>query len=241
MTKQSWKVGELARATGLTVRTLHHYDDIGLLVPSGHTDSGYRLYGDEDVRRLYAILALRDLQLSLEQIGATLDAGIDLATLMRQQLKHVEHQIAAAVQLRQRITHALDELTAGETTIDDYLQILEAMVMFEKYYTPDQLAALEERRNVLGAEGMERAQREWGELITAVRAEHAVGTDPSHPRMQELAAQWRSLMEQFTGGDAGIQQSLTKMYETEGSENASRGAVDPELMAYVGKALVAGK
>jgi DNA-binding transcriptional MerR regulator len=46
------RVGEVARATGLTVRALHHYDEIGLLVPSGRSDAGYRLYGEADVERL---------------------------------------------------------------------------------------------------------------------------------------------------------------------------------------------
>src|ERR687896_644240 len=51
------KIGDVARASGLTVRTLHHYDEIGLLVPSARSDAGYRLYSEADVRRLYRILA----------------------------------------------------------------------------------------------------------------------------------------------------------------------------------------
>lgn len=241
MSERYWKVGELARATGLTVRTLHHYDEIGLLVPSGRTDVGYRLYGIEDMRRLYAILALRDLNLSLEQIGKALDAGIDLSSLMRQHLDHIEHQIDAAQRLRRRIQHALKALQYGTGAIDNYMEILEAMAMFDKYYTADQLAALEEGRNALGQEGIARAERAWTELIAAVRAEYAAGTDPDDRRMQELASQWCGLIEQFTGGDAGIQRSLVTMYETEGPERASRGALDPELMAFVGKALKAGQ
>ena len=59
---QVWKVGSLASATGLTVRTLHHYDHIGLVSPSGRTPSGHRLYEESDVRRLYQVLALRQEQ-----------------------------------------------------------------------------------------------------------------------------------------------------------------------------------
>ncbi|MGH3481002.1 MAG: MerR family transcriptional regulator [Pseudonocardiaceae bacterium] len=62
----TWKVGQLARLTGLTVRTLHHYDQVGLLCPSARTPSGHRLYGDQDVR----IVALRELGLPLEVIGS---------------------------------------------------------------------------------------------------------------------------------------------------------------------------
>jgi DNA-binding transcriptional MerR regulator len=58
---EALKVGELARRTGLTVRTLHHYDEIGLLNPSLHTEAGYRLYTAGDVARLQQVLSLRQL------------------------------------------------------------------------------------------------------------------------------------------------------------------------------------
>ena len=70
---EALKVGELARRTGLTVRTLHHYDDIGLLKPSLHTDSGHRLYTDSDIERLQQILSLRHLGFALEEVRACLD------------------------------------------------------------------------------------------------------------------------------------------------------------------------
>jgi DNA-binding transcriptional MerR regulator len=67
--ERRWKVGELARATGLTVRALHHYDELGLLVPSERTQAGHRLYGEDDVRRLYRVVALRHLGLPLSERG----------------------------------------------------------------------------------------------------------------------------------------------------------------------------
>src|SRR5207253_9064656 len=66
------KVGELAKHSGLTVRTLHHYDHIGLLSPSARSDAGYRLYSQDDVARLHAIQALRHLGLSLPDIARML-------------------------------------------------------------------------------------------------------------------------------------------------------------------------
>ena len=66
-------VGDLARVAGVTVRTLHHYDAIGLLVPSGRTPAGYRTYDYPDVLRLQRVLSYRTLGLSLDAIGALLD------------------------------------------------------------------------------------------------------------------------------------------------------------------------
>src|ERR1700760_1196472 len=92
---EALKVGELARRTGLTVRTLHHYDQIGLLRPSLHSDAGYRLYSPADVARLQRVLSLRQLGFSPEQVGDCLDQpgfspleviGLHLAGL-REQIK----------------------------------------------------------------------------------------------------------------------------------------------------------
>ena len=64
----SEKVGEVAKRTGISIRTLHHYDDIGLVSPSQHTDSGHRIYSHQDVQRLQQVLILRSLGFSLEKI-----------------------------------------------------------------------------------------------------------------------------------------------------------------------------
>src|SRR5436309_7367089 len=70
---EALKVGELARRTGLTIRALHHYDAIGLLRPSLHTEAGHRLYSAGDIARLQQILSLRQLGFSLEEIRDCLD------------------------------------------------------------------------------------------------------------------------------------------------------------------------
>lgn len=128
----------------------------------------------------------------------------------------------------------------GDASPGQLVEIVEEMTMHEKYYTPEQLADLEKRRQELGGdEAMAKVEREWAELIDAVRAEKERSTDPADPRMQELAARWTGLIEQFTGGDPGIMASLKKMYEQEGPAKASRGMVDPELMAYAQQAIAA--
>ncbi|GAA2522214.1 hypothetical protein Ahu01nite_083750 [Winogradskya humida] len=69
----TWSVGELAAATGLTVRTLHHYDEIGLVRPSRRNAAGHRRYTAGDVRRLHRVVALRGFGFSLAEIAALLD------------------------------------------------------------------------------------------------------------------------------------------------------------------------
>ena len=70
MDDATYTVGALAESSGLTVRTLHHWDAIGLLVPAERAGNGYRRYGADEVARLYRILALRRLGLTLEAMTA---------------------------------------------------------------------------------------------------------------------------------------------------------------------------
>ena len=73
MSTKTFRVKEVARLAGVTVRTLHHYDEIGLLQPSGRTESGHRLYDESQLRRLQQIASLRHLGLSLDDVRACLE------------------------------------------------------------------------------------------------------------------------------------------------------------------------
>ncbi len=128
-----WKVGELARATGLTVRALHHYDEVGLLVPSERTDAGHRLYAEQDLERLYRILAVRRLGLRLDEIAALLDDdGVSLLETVRRHVEQVERELEQQQQLRRRLRQLLDALERSiEPTADQFLETLEAMTVVE--------------------------------------------------------------------------------------------------------------
>lgn len=128
-----WKVGELAGATGLTVRALHHYDDVGLLVPSQRTSGGHRVYEATDVRRLYRILALRRLGLRLDEIASLLDdGGAGLLETVRRHLAQVERELEHQHRLRERLQQILAALQrSAEPPVDDYIDAVEAMTMIE--------------------------------------------------------------------------------------------------------------
>ncbi len=128
----SWTVGELARAARITVRTLHHYDRVGLLAASGRTSGGHRRYTERDVARLYRVLALRGLGLALEEIPALLDAD-GLAPLLataRMQRERVEQQLTNHERLRSRLDGVIRHLEHDRVPpTDDFLDTLETMAM----------------------------------------------------------------------------------------------------------------
>ena len=224
-----WKIGELARRTGLTVRTLHHYDEIGLLSPAERSDGGHRVYAEADVQRLYRIVSLRSLGFPLDAIAQALDSQtFDAQQAVDDHLRRLEAQIAQEQQLLDKLRRLRQRLDA-----DDFLTTIEEITMRERYYTPEQLDQLEQRRQALGEDAIKDVEREWGEIFATLKQEMDKGTDPANPRLRPIGERSRELLDMFTGGDPGIQASLKRMYETEGPEKASRGMADPAVFAYL--------
>lgn len=130
-----WKVGDLAKLTGLTVRTMRFYDQIGLFSPSGQTDSGHRLYNESDLSRLHQILTLKELGLSLEEIKLAL-AGDQISPLeiVNLQKTRVKEQIKLQQRLLEQLHHVSKLMTGkASLTVDDFTNLLQAMKMeFEK-------------------------------------------------------------------------------------------------------------
>jgi DNA-binding transcriptional MerR regulator len=239
VSERNMRIGEVAKATGVTVRALHHYDEIGLLVPSERSASGYRLYSDADVARLYRIRALSAMGFTLAEIGdELLRDGEDPRPAIRRHIERIDERLRLSEQLRTQLTDILATLDrAGEPTGRMFIDAIEVMTRMERYYTPEQLEELSRRADALGEEGMATAQDDWTRLIAEVEAHREAGTDPADPRLTPLVERWHALVEQFTGGDPGIRASLQRMYDTEGPEKASRGAVNAATMEYAQRAM----
>jgi MerR family transcriptional regulator, thiopeptide resistance regulator len=244
MTSRAWKVGELAKRTGVTVRTLHHYDEIGLLRPSLHTESGHRLYTAGDVARLQQVLSLRQLGFALEQIRDCLDRrGFSPLEVIRLHVGRLRERIAIEQRLCERLEAvAVRLMAAEEVSADEFIKMIEETTMIESYYTPEQLDDLKKRGEALGEEGIRRSQEEWAELIAQVRAEMDKGTDPSAPAVLALARRWKALIGAFTGGDPGIERSLGRLWKEQGDAIAAQhdSRYDPRgVMEYIGRAMAA--
>ena len=138
--QQEWRIGELARATRVTVRALHHYDRLGLLAPSSRTAGGHRCYTGDDVRRLHTILALRGFGLPLRDIAAALAAGgEDPREILRRQLAETEERIRQAQQVRISLLGLLSRLDRPEPS--QFVTLIEEMVTMSQPLTPEFLAS----------------------------------------------------------------------------------------------------
>jgi DNA-binding transcriptional MerR regulator len=246
MKSEALKVGELASRTGLTVRTLHHYDEIGLLKPSQHTGAGYRLYTGRDIIRLQQVVSLRQLGLSLEEVRACLDRpDFSPLAVIDHHLAHLREQIESQRKLCGRLEAVAARLrAAGEVSADELLKTIEEMTSMEKYFTAEQLERIRTRRDEIGGEQLRQKQQQWAELIALVRAEMERGTDPGDAKVQDLARRWRDLVDFTTGGDPEMAQSIKRHWEEEGDNIVARHGAEYDsrpIWGYMEKALAAAK
>lgn len=241
-----WQTKEFAKLTGVTVRTLHYYDRIGLLKPSRRDHNGFRLYGLPDFARLQHINTLKFIGFSLKQIKGILGTGrVELTETLALQRKIVEAQryrLGLALEAIKRAESVLAE--NGRADLDAFAKINEVMNMEQntewtkKYYSDEAQAKIEERKAFWTPELQERVTRDWTELIADINTAMADGAQPSDERGQALAARWKGLVSGFTGGDPEIQKGLNRMYaDQQNWQTEWKNPVPPEAQAWIKEAM----
>ncbi|MEM6436262.1 MAG: MerR family transcriptional regulator [Cyanobacteria bacterium P01_D01_bin.115] len=225
------KIGELAKQTGLSIRTLHYYDEIGLLVPSHRTEADHRLYSNEDIIRLQQILSLRQLGLSLSEIRECLvSPGYSLPQVIDLHRDRLREQIALSQTLLKRLSGIAQELqTTQSVAVETLIEAMETITMTEQYFTPEQQAVLADR--------FRENEADWEALLTQVRAEIAKGTAFNSPDVRYLARRWLGSMKSFVDGDNDIYAALTRMYQQEGLSTDNWGSMDATTFEYMLKAV----
>lgn len=226
------KIGDLAKQTGLSIRTLHYYDEIGLLSPSHRTDVGYRLYNNQDIIRLQQIVSLRQLGFSLKEIHECLkDPDLSLQQTIDLHRARVQEQMSLSRTLLKRLDVISTELqTTQSVAVDKLIQVMETVSMSkQQYFTPEQQEVVDARFRQL--------EVEWQELLNQIRTEMDRGTDFNNPKVQNLAWSWRYFMQSFLCGDWQIYDSLVKSYQQDGAEAESFGAMDAATFEYMLKAV----
>ncbi|HEX6037590.1 MerR family transcriptional regulator [Longimicrobium sp.] len=235
-----WKVGALAKQTGLSIRMLRYYDQIGLLTPSARTPSGHRLYGPDDLDRLQRVLSLRQLGFALEEIAECLRRPeFTLERVVELHLARVDEQIRARQRIQRRLETIAAHLRAARTvSVDEFIQTIEAITMSEKYLTPEQMREIDGHRELLDPARQQEVIAEWPRLIAQVREQMDAGADPASEPVVALARRWKALVHETTGTDTGTLKAVRTMYEGEPDLQARTG-LDPRMFEYIGRAWAA--
>ncbi|WP_103108766.1 MerR family transcriptional regulator [Brevibacillus reuszeri] len=135
--KEQWRVGELAKMAGITIRTLRFYDQIGLFSPSGYSASGYRLYTEKDISSLQQILSLKELGLSLEEIKAVMAGDqLGLSDIVTMQIDRLKENIRMQQKLLQELENVSSRMQRNEPfSVENFMKIMRNMRMnHEKFF-----------------------------------------------------------------------------------------------------------
>ena len=230
-------VGELARLTGLTTRTLHHYEALGLLRPTQRTPAGYRLYDETHLAQLHAVLAYRYLGLPLKEIAALLGAATPpLRELLARQAAEVEQRIARHQRLLEALGRCTQSLDDGSRSLDEeLLGIITATRLCEESLTPDEHRRIAETRASLSSDEVEALQAETAAVTKKLEAARRRGADPAGAPVQALMRRFMEIRERIAGKDKAFHDKIRRIAAQSPALLRASG-VTPELAAYVRQA-----
>ncbi len=243
----TWTVGQLAELAGVTVRTLHHFDEIGLLQPSGRSAAGYRQYGAEDLARLRQVLTWRELGFPLEQVAQlVVDDGAVTDELLARQQTLLEQRVEQLRSLAEAVRHERKVRKMGmRLTPEEQLAVFGDQPVTEwaqeaerRWGDSDTYRQSRRRTSAYTREDWERITASAADLERRLAQAMAGGEAPTGGPAMDLAEEHR-LAIHHTYYDCGYEmhRALGDMYVADERFTARYEAVAPGLAAYLRDAI----
>lgn len=245
-----WSVGELAKMSGVTIRTLHHYDEIGLLRPALIGENGYRFYGREELLRLQQILFHRELGMALADIAAVLDApGYDRIVALRRLRERVLHETDRQCRLLATIDRTIADLEGVQPMTDNQLYeglSPEKQAEYEAYligkYGEGSRARIEEgrrRMEQMSAEGRQAHLDELADIEGDLAKACASGVAPDDGLLDPVLARHRAWVAKGWGTDPAPEAyaGLGELYRTHPDFVARYDAMQPGFADWLAEAM----
>jgi DNA-binding transcriptional MerR regulator len=242
-------VGFIAELTGISVRTLHHYDHIGLVVPSVRTAAGYRGYTDTDVERLHLVLVYRAVGLPLDEIRTLLDEpDVDVSAHLRRQHRllldqadRLAHTIKAVEELMNAHGNGI-QLTAQEQVEifgtdafgGEYAEEAE-----RRWGDTDAWKQSQQRASQMSKQDWIDVKAEGDALLAALAQAKRDGVQPGSPAAEDLVARHRAQIERFYDFGGDMHRNLVEMYVADERFTRYYDDVEPGLAQFVRDIVVA--
>jgi DNA-binding transcriptional MerR regulator len=242
--KQLYRVGEVAARSGVSIRTLHHYDDIDLLRPTGHSEAGYRLYSDEDVLALQQIVTLRYLGFELRQIRELLHRpDFDLIISLHIQRRALRDQINELARIEAVLGELLEHRERTGAWAWELVDRASAAVQhsleqrgehMSDYYNPEEMKKIfDEIGTKVTPDEIKQVEEQWTVLLREVRANRDL--DPASPQAQALADRWDAMTKTTFASypdDPKMRATLANNYQT-GAYASNPDAPTMEDFAFI--------
>jgi len=240
-----YTVKQLADLAGVSIRTLHYYDEIKLLEPTSVGENGYRYYSEANLLRLQQILLYREMGLGLLQIKDVLDApDFELVSALRAHRGVLRARLARLEQLVDTVDSTIMRLVGEVDMRDDHL--------FDGFNEAQQAKYTEEARELYGAETVDASVRRWEsygkEKQLQIQAEGAAnynalvelmtsGADPASDAVQALIAQWHEHIRYFYEPTPEILRGLGHLYNQHPGFIANFQKFHPDLPPFLEQAI----
>jgi MerR family transcriptional regulator, thiopeptide resistance regulator len=243
----SYSVGEIARLAAISVRALHHYDEIGLLSPAGRSGAGYRRYDDEDLRRLQRILFYRELGFALDDIADLLnDPDADPAEHLRRQHRLLTARLERTRRLVEAVEMALEAEKMGiSLTPEERLEVFwdhdpaqYADEARERWGDTDAFRESARRTKSYDKQDWRAIKAESEQITLAFAAAQASGAAPDSAAAMDVAERHRLLMSRwFYDCPPEAHRRLGDMYVADERFAATYERVAPGLAGYISHAI----
>lgn len=235
-----WKVGELARLTGLSIRTLRYYDQIKLFSPSDYTASGHRRYSQTDLQKLHKILVLKQMGLSLEEIKEITE-NEDYHSAIETVDKQID-RIREDIKIQQQLLSQLEQ-TKKELANNKDISIKELTTLFElmkmnrsKYFSNSQLEEIKMYYDQVDTNTLKDVEKEFEWLLRNLRLEKKRGSSPKSKTVIELAVRWKNITYSFSKNNPEIEKNAEAFY-ADNPEATLQFGLDTGLYLYIQEAL----
>jgi DNA-binding transcriptional MerR regulator len=242
MKKNGYLIREFAKLTRVTVRTLHYYDEIGLLKPGFDRPNGYRVYTDADLLKLQQIVTLKFMGFSLDEIRRLLDSkGYEAVKALKVQAEAVKDEIARLREASRAIEQVLIRLEKdGRIHKQKLIKIMEVIQMgedvkkgwHEKFFSEADLKKFDAVGKNYTPESMAAYQDRWAALIDEVKKN--IGLDPASEKAQDLGRRWTALLDEAYGGHPELKTKIAKAYNA-GAIPKEHNMIAPEVWDFIKK------
>ncbi|MDP4089110.1 MAG: MerR family transcriptional regulator [Bacillota bacterium] len=245
----TYKVKEVSTIAGVSVRTLHHYDEIGLLKPEFVTSAGYRLYSDRDLERLQQILFFKELDFDLQEIRDILSSpGFDRKSALKAHKELLIEKRKRLERIIQSVDKTIDSIGGGiEMSKKEMFESFDmseiekhqekyAEEVKRKYGSTDAYKESQKKTAKYSKEDWARIIGRQGEIYRGLAG--LMDREPSHPEVQELVAQARQqITENFYNCTPEIFAGLGEMYVNDERFTANIDKFKPGLAVFLRDAI----
>lgn len=237
-----YTVKQLSNLANVSVRTLHFYDEIGLLPPTRVGENGYRRYGDGAVLRLQQVMFYKELGLSLEEIAAVLDApGFDVLQALEAHRRTLRQRLGRLQRLMLTVDRTIDQLKGGQPMKNEDLFV---------GFSDEEQAQLEAEAAALWGDSVRESGRRWRGCTPARRAQimaegqavyetvmQQMSATPDAPEVQAAIGRWHQHMRYFYEPTVDVLRGLGQAYVEEPRFRAFFDKLKPGLAPFMRAAI----